>query len=502
MKKRIILAILACVSFIFLFWLYTHAYIKIIPSSGDNISYLLTNLSDNKTQSFDSTSSIKKLVKRGEYQLLAQKGETSYFSVIKANGFLRSSVVSPRLVKEKARKFVGDNPASCMYYTGQILVSGACEDLYSQLNLHVPATSQQATYIQRLSSQYDGVVEGVVSTQQGIIALLRSVSGEDHVSYKVSPEFGISDPIAMTELDKNKTYSLQAYKDGFLIYDKSLGHILYYSSLRSRPSVISNQRPKDSKLGAYGIQTQGSSLVVAYSDHPEDQALASSDEEHTQTKPPKRTKVSLMVQDGGATREYTFTKRLSSFDLCGTKKLCVLDTSGTLEVYDISGSKLRLLFAIAKVEHIGTFNNSLIVALGGGLLNLDVDKRAGYILYSYGNYRFCGMRTENIGPVLCMINGDDKAVALFVDPTTDNTDSIDKKISQLLNLSEAKMVSAYGNYIFISPNLGEAEYQPSLRVFGYDPKLIETTNSTIAEEIDRVGIDRSKYTIFNPFNSK
>ena len=499
MKKKLLLSAMALISLAGLIWLYSHAYIEILPVSANNVSYTLTSLSDDKSRSFNSTTGLKKLVSRGSYQVLAQNGETSYFKIVKAGGFLGSTTISPKLSSEKARKFIGDNPGDCAYYTGQVLASGACEDLFSQLNLHVPARAQQATYTQKLKGRYDGIVGGIAHTKLGMIALLRSTTGSGHSAHKVNDDFSLAGPIVLGELDKGKLYSLQPYKEGFLTHDRSLGHLQYYSSLQSRPASVNIHPPKDKKLQAYALKTRGESIAIGYTDHPEDIALARGDEEHLPTKPPKKTKVAILVTAGDEIREYTFGKRIASFEICGPNRLCTLDTSNMFEVYDISGKKNRQIFAINGIETFAVTNNAVVLAARDSILSLDTETREGYIQYSFSSYRFCGMYKTSGGYALCVINNSDQAAALYIDPDQNNTDSIDKKVADLAGLQQVKSISAYGNFIFISPNLGEAEYRPELKSFGYNPVTIKAVNSVINQTVDLAGIDRAKYTVFNPY---
>jgi hypothetical protein len=88
-------------------------------------------------------------------------------------------------------------------------------------------------------------------------------------------------------------------------------------------------------------------------------------------------------------------------------------------------------------------------------------------------------------------------MALYVDRTQNNTDSIDKKIAGLNDLENVKSVSLYRNQLYISPGLGNPVYNRVTNSFGYDEALRKATNAKINSTIDELGIDRTKYVITN-----
>lgn len=505
MKKKIILGSVLLVLFIVLGWISTHGYIEIVPESTNSIDYTLIGPAAGKSTNFKASGSIKKLIKKGQYQLLAQHAETSYYAITRAGGFLGKTTVNTKLEPEKARKFIGDNPGNCMYYFEPVLATDLCGDVdgdvYSHLNFHIPATAQQPTYTLKKRGSIDGVIEGVITTNQGTLAILRSLNGDGHAGYIVNKDLSVAKTIQMSGLDKNKTYSLQPYKEGFIVYDKSLSPILYYASLEAKPLVINVTRPKDNMQQPFAVKTQGDLLITEYSDDLEDLASASGSEAIIK-KPAKKTNVTIVVSNNDQSQEYSFKKRLSSFGLCGAGKMCLLDTKQNLDVYDITDKKPRLLFTTSSVDHLDISKNGLaVISNAHGLLGLNVDTQEGFLQYSFGDYASCAAQVTAKGYILCVKNNNGKTRALLVDAETNNTDSIDKKITQLSKQPDIKTVSIYDKYLFISPILGSVSYQPSTKSFGYDPAVTAGVNGRIKQAVDVAGIDRKTYKVINLFDN-
>lgn len=501
MKKK---AILLGTGFVVLgafIWLSMHSFIELTPESPEDINYSLTAAGSAKTTNFKSANKVKKLVRKGYYEVLATQGEKSYLTVIKAGGFLGSSKTAVKLSPEKSRKFVGDNPSACMYYIGQVLSSVDCGDLYSQLRRHVPATAKQPTIVLKTPSSVDGKIEGLVATAEGAVAVLSSSTGSNHTGYIVRPDLSLTSPVVLTDLRASKAYAVQAYKQGFVAYDTSFEKIFYYTALSSPPSVITVNKSHDQKLVPYALKVQGDSIMLAYSNNAEDAELARSDDVEVSSKPNNKAAVTILIYNGSQTVEYNFKNRVSGFVLCGTKKLCLLNRTKQLDVYDIANTKPKLLFSLGAVDRIEPAKNGLLVAQKAGLLSLDVDKQEGFLQYSFGSYKFCGLRNDELGPTICVVNSTGKTAALSISNDSNNTDSIDKKAVKLAKLTDIKSLSIYDKFIYVSPNVGEVKYIPALKVFGYDPAITRAVKSRILQGMDAIGIDQTTYKVVSAFDN-
>lgn len=501
MRKKIILISILALLLIVFHWFFTHSFIEV--SVNDNgtgrFNFTLTDVSSQKQTHGSSTKTLKKLVRKSQYEVLVQNGETSYFSVANTGRFLSTTSIQANLAPEKSRKFVGNNPGTCMYYVGHILASVECGDFRSQLKLHVPASAQQPTYTRSGPGIVDGIIEGSVVTSQGTVLLMRSTASTNHSAYILGPDLGLNNKVLMTDLDNNKTYYMQNYKDGFVVYDDGFGKVLYYSSISSSPILIKLTRPDDEKLMPIAISVQGSTIIMTYSnDLSSDVHESGQDKTPENPKPPKKITSVLSIHRDNYTKQFSFKKSISDGRLCGTNKLCIL-SSNQLEIYDITKSKPQILYSVGGVEQIDFVNNELIVVKNGNVIGLDVDKKSGSIQYGFGEYSFCGYTPSNQGYTICISKSDQNKAALFVDTTMPNNGSIDKKILPLMNLADITALSVYDKYIFVSPNLGEVVFKKDLGSFGYDTATTETVNKNIDQVFEASGIDKNFYQLMNPF---
>ena len=130
-----------------------------------------------------------------------------------------------------------------------------------------------------------------------------------------------------------------------------------------------------------------------------------------------------------------------------------------------------------------------------GVLNFDPVKREGFYELATGGYSFDSLTPGSNSFVIGLTNNAKRKIALRVDQTKQNTDSIDKKVSELQRMAEVLFVSTYGNYIYVSANLGDLVYDPATGSYVYSQEVKKVVEAKINAEIDRLGIDRKIYTI-------
>lgn len=491
LRRILIFTVIVVLSLFTLYWLYSHAYVEVTlanSASGD-VSYSLTNQKTQKTTTFTSAAStINKLIPKGSYELLAQQNQTSYYSVIQAHGFLRKTSIQAHLQSEHIRRFVGNNPGNCMYYVNQILSSSNCGDSFASLNVHVPATQNQPTLVQKNQSNIDGNVEGIIKTNEGSLVLLQQVGGGVHTIYNLKNNLILGNGHALSELDTNKSYSVHNYKTGFVVYDSSSEQFLYYTSTSAKPTTITINGSLDKSFEPYAMSVDDSSIAVAYTNIPDT----------TEGPKVKKSKTEIVVYDGTNTRQFSFNKQYGSVSSCGQNRLCLL-ANKQLEVYDIAGDKQVPKFSLSSVEAIENSTKGLLVVKEKGVLQLNATNGDGFMSYSFGDYAFCGIQVDPDAQAytLCLTNNKQKKVALHIDQNIDNIDNIDKKIAELLKSSDISDVSIYDKYIFISPQLGDLVFDESLQSFDYDPGVKKTVNAAIGQQITTLGIDKTKYQIIN-----
>jgi hypothetical protein len=499
-KQKLSLALVLGVLALAFFWLHGHAYIEVaVEGAGKgNLQYALLDQKSQKTVEISTNKlRFRKLLSRGNYELLVTQNESSYFSVVTVGGFLGKTAVKAPLTPEKSRKFIGNNPAPCMHYTGQTLFTYSCGSSYQHIQRHVPATASQPTYTQNTSSIIEGDIEGIVKTSEGDFILIKAPpmdedQGAPHTLYHLTSSLELQNGVPLLDLDKERTYSVQAYKQGFLVYDALFESIYYYSSTGSKPVSVNIDRPEDEQLKPYALTAQGESILLAFSNNTKGEVADIHDTTGA------NVKVEVVISEHDRSRHFRFKTQYSSMLLCGNNKLCLLHAD-ELEVHDIADDKQRLLYMVQDVASIDSIGKDLLIVQEKAILNLDVESRQGAVQYSLGSYTFCGIKNDLGGYVLCLINGKSEKVALLIDPSRNNTDSIDKKVAELEKLPQVKNLSVNYTFIYVSPEMGELVFDQGLGGFVPDPAALTAANHAINQTIDRLGINRSTYTIINAF---
>ena len=155
-------------------WISTRAYIEItVDSSGNEaVNYTLTSRNGSEVMNFeDSSKTVKKLVSKGDYELLVSQGGASHFTAVKTGGFFSTTELRATPVPERGRRFVGDTPKECRYWLDSVLLSYNCEGTISEIQTHVPATAKRPTFSQPSPAPTDDVVESLVRVKEGNLLL-------------------------------------------------------------------------------------------------------------------------------------------------------------------------------------------------------------------------------------------------------------------------------------------------------------------------------------------
>ncbi len=496
MRRKILFGTLAVLALFVIFIVSRLSFIEIniTDSSGQKVAYELLNQKDQKSKKAESISGkLKKLVWKGTWEVTARSSEKSYFGIIKTGGFLRTSEVVVSLENESKRQFIGMNPGSCMLYTGNVLISHSCSDTFINTKVHIPATSKQPTYVKTPPLPIGGNIEGIVKTGEGLLALIRSPyavvseDGESHNIYKLSENLTSTKSVSLTELDADKSYYISRYREGFIAYDTNFESIYYYPSINATPQIIEPGRPTDSDFGPLQVSTYSDSVVATYSN-----SIVGGDHDK-KVDPVAEVFIS---SNGRESKHFVFEKSYSSSQLCADDKLCLLSDQ-KLEVYEISGKKPKLLYVITGVQSFASTASGLYIVRDSGVFKFDVGQKAGFMQYSFGDYEYCGIQTTEGGYVLCLINNRGQKVALYIDDSIKNTDSIDKKVAELSKLPEISNISVYDKYIYIVPNLGPSVYDKSKKIFTYDSKVKKVVNDKVNQQIGIIGFDQANYSLIN-----
>lgn len=500
MRKKITLLALTIIPLAAIYWLSGYGFIEITvtPGGQDSVAYQLLNQGGEKTVSFTAGQKVKKMVRRGSYEVSVRRGDSSYFTVTKAGGWFKKTTVAASPQPEKRRKFIGNSPGPCMFLVRSILASASCNDYFHNLQAHLPATEAQPTFTRTSASDAVGIVGGIIKLAGSHWAYLYTPDADEagnteHTLYQIDENLNLSSGVLLSGLGSERLYNMQPYKDGFIIYDENFYQVLYWASPGATPVAISLKKPEGRDLLPYLLSAQGQSLVAIYSNAFESEKASLDEPEHTT----KGSQSLVAIHDGQSEKQFTFNKHVALARLCGQNRLCVL-AGNAMEVYDISASSPKRLLDISGVKTFESFSpTDLLIIRAGEILSFNVEARAGSNEYSLGDYEFCGIGYSQGSYALCLINSRRQVVALQIERGLANNDSIDKKISQLIALPEIGDVSIYGNFIYISPAEGELIYDEAVNGYIPDPALESAANAKIAQAIEDMKFDKNFYRIIN-----
>lgn len=512
MKKRLWLIGIGLVVLASGWWFFGHGFveIKVENAESGDVSYSL--LDQAKLRSADTTTSattIKKLVRRGSHEVRVQQGERSYLAVVKVGGFLTSSQVQATLVAEKDRQFVGNNPGLCMDLADGVLLSSTCNDTIDRLQVHVSASATSPTLIKTGISPLSGTVEGTLTTSQGSFVLIKAresteEEGAPHTLYRLLSNGNVSSPVALDDLHEGEFYNLTPAGDGFVVFTTAGDHILHYPTVGA-PSVTVEAAPAENGSQLYAVNHQDGAFMLVYAEKGIIEDVGFEDlggeEAHTEAveealERSAKAESRIVIQTTENSQTFSLPAQPTKVIFCGSDKLCAI-ANETLAVYDIASSKPKLEFKLQNTVAVAHIANGLLATTRAGVYLVDLDSRSGSAIYSFGEYGFCGLKAYAQAALLCVQTDEGKRSVLVIDLTRDNDDSIDKKVAQLLKLSEVKDVSAYKQFIFISPELGDLVTNPTTGDFEYDPATRQRVADLIRQKVDELGIDRTVYTVIN-----
>jgi hypothetical protein len=490
-------------------WIATHGFVEVNISNakiGTNNNYTILNKDGDKVSSgSSSSSSIKKLLPKGDYQILIESNNSSYFSVSSVKGFLSNTSTIATLNTEKYREFVGNNPNLCMYYGQSILYSYICNEPNS-IAVHLPATKSVPTTTRTVAEGSSIPLIGMVSLEGINKILTKETTNPEQAFFNtgqagssklyklndIDQQLRLSNPVNLQGLGELEVENIINYQSGFIVYGSGFKSIKYFPTPKNLPSDIKIDGPDGSTNNPADIKIYKSNISILFNDVKEggnDEGLNSS------KKNVPKGKSEVIVYSEGS-RKYKFDKLYTSGGVCGEQRLCLIN-SATLDIYDTSGKEPNPVLTITGANAAFGLGKNIIIASDKAILNLDAKTLAGSETYRYSGYQYCGIVPAENGYIICAINNKDKGVALYVDESRTDTDSIDKKVLSLLKDPNVNDVSAYGKFIYISPNLGEPIYNSVRHGFTHDPNIKNSTNNKINELVQRVGINRLDYTVIN-----
>ncbi|CAN5655858.1 hypothetical protein BH23PAT2_BH23PAT2_05630 [soil metagenome] len=504
------------------YWFSTHAFIEIVvenPVNDKDIDYQLEAYGQEARQSTTKDATIKKLVRKDNYQVTIKHADKSYFAIARTGGFLGTTSVSASLVAERGRTFIGNNPKLCMHYASELLFSWQCQGRVADSAVHVPASPSIPSLTRPFTTSGEpSIVEALLSEDGSNYALTKvsDVHETIHVLYPFelkSKLLSLNEPRVLSNLSGNRSYGIMPYRAGSLVFSNDGEDLFYYESFNNKPEQLESAKPQTQGLEFYGVDTFGDAVALTYNQHNIAEYEAGSyvlpsyvlanefieheDEGEESHAAPPLEATEVIVLSGGETEHYVFDFAAQQVRLCGDNRLCVLHGT-SLDIYEVSNGKADKLYTIEGVEQIENSAKGLLLVKDDGVLVFDTVKRAGYVEYSFGGYDFCGIESASEVYIICISTGGGK-MALLMNQSEIVVDEIDKQVLSLLQLPETKTVSPYGRLIYISPELGGLVFNEEIDGFDYDPGVKQAVNRKINQEIDKLNINRKIYQVINPY---
>ena len=130
-------------------------------------------------------------------------------------------------------------------------------------------------------------------------------------------------------------------------------------------------------------------------------------------------------------------------------------------------------------------------------MEFDVDKGTGYYDYIFGPYKFSSVAFLLDSFLLSLTSDKLGTTVLQISKESPDATEIDKKIFSLSQLPNIKTISVSRNFGYIAPDLGEPEYNFTTKNFEFNKEKIQAYDQIINDEITKLGIDRTVYTLIN-----
>lgn len=498
MRARIFLAIISILVLSVGFWLYTHSFIQVSANAtGGGFEYeIKEQTSDEVTTIKSESSTLRKIVKKGNYQVVVKQKDSASVAFVRTKPFLQTTETNPKLNPERNRNFVGNSPSFCMYYA-ELLYSYDCNSTYNTLKKHMPASLDTPSYTENALEVEDSTLRSIftINSQPYVFTERGNETDEVGITKVISPlrsDLVLDNGQTVDSLSKTKNYSVIPYKNGFVAYTDNLDRVASIQGAELAHTTITAPKVVEETAHPIGVTSYKNYIGLAYNSAEDstDAGFENVDEEADIEKGKSRI---VVYTDEKDEKTYTFSKFYASMKLCGPAIVCGLN-SGHMDIYKLTDEP-QLLLSMTDVLDYTPYNTSIVVVTESRVYMVDPATMTGSIDYSYGSYSYCGLQTNISSYSLCILDKDNVSSALLINPRNKNTDTIDKKIETLRKLPQAKSVTAYQNIITISQYTGEPVYDPAKDGFIDNPKTIQQSTDRINQVIDEIGIDRNTYSI-------
>lgn len=498
-KKLIVfLVIVTSILSVCFYWLATHSFLE-LTLPNDNSTYTIELTRDGaKPTSLTAKGSFKKMLRSGNYEIAIVSSNGSYYQQKTLPRFLKTAKVTAQLKPEKSREYVGNNPSSCVYYFESVLFSIACGDKINKLKQHVPASESTPTLVRKISTPLLGTIEGEITNPKTNYLLIKAPSGgEDqgapHTIYPINSSgvLGVGKPL--TQLDASQLYSIESTTTGFLVYSKKNGSVFWFSKnnefLKQQQVPATQDGKKLLKVlpAKNGLVSFYSNNVVAEVDFSSGQS-----ESHFYT---QSTEKGITIVT--ANKTHTLNLDSNSVGLCSEDIACGLNNQN-LELYDLSsGKKIKQFNNVLSYQIL---NDELLVIKDRYILGYDLSASTGYLSFTSPlSLSICGTKTVSLSYyLLCLINKDGNKETLLINTSKNDTTAIEKRIENIKSNPNIEAVSAYKNFVFITPVIGQLTLQPGVG-YTYTKKQLQQAASNFEKAVSDSGIQDKDYTPINVY---
>jgi hypothetical protein len=503
-RKFVFLAVVLTLMGGILYFVATHGFVTIsLSGAGDaEDSLVLLNQTSNRSSKSSFNTTVRKLVRKADYEATVRVSGASSWAQFKTKGFLQNTTITMSLQKERARTFIADNPSSCMSYNSQ-LVSFSCGSIENIVNVHNQSSGSVPPLVSQGIGDIPGTIDAIITTPSGTVAFVEQLSEDESnptIRYSFVPlassTFQVSGtPILLTGvLDSQTEYSAKAYRGGIIVYSKDFSSLVYFSKPQSSGDYI-NLPDVTGGLRAFDLQASDKALVVSYTNRD-----LSSD--NSLSKVAKGTRsASTVLENGKAAKTYYYNGAWATVLPCGNAKLCATSPVGDkqqMSVYDTSTAKLQPEFNVNNVNQMFGVNGNISVVTDEGVLRLDPTKKRGSFDISFLGDHFCGSGDSNNPTqyVLCVTSSDGNH-ALLIDTTIEDTNQINQRVNVIRANKMVQKIIVDRNKVFIVPDYGNTILNQDTGESDYDPALVQAANQTVKTLVTQQKLKELGFTVIN-----
>ncbi len=503
-RKQVIFGALLLIVTLIAWMISRYSYIEVkVPSDNKSseITYRISKNGEIVDTTSNTSNSYKKLVTKGDYEVVVESNNQTSINLATTTGFLQTTEVTANLQPKKRIEFVGDEPRPCMYLTKVGLLSYGCGDQVVDAYYHTPATTNLPTYTRQLESIYDGRIEGSFGLEGKDYIAIQGPSLADgneqppQAAYQLSGSLETGKALPLKGLKEDTSYNITNYKTGLLAVSDNVSEALYLPNLEATAEPIDISDPNTTRDSfPYDIAVNDNTIIVGFV-HDDSRNITYEDSEET----PKLDS-SIVVISNDQKRTFNFDKLYDEIKICGPNTICLL-ADQRIHIYDISEEKPKLKGVIGQVDEFDTHNSTITANRVSDVISFNTETMSGHQDYSYGALQPCGLGGINDDGnyyLLCVTNRRGEQSAIKV--TSGIINPIDGYVDKILEIPEVEKVSAFGNIIYISPNLGEYKYNPSTNRFEYDQEIKKTVNSKIREVISKLNAG-PQFKFINPLDN-